>query len=531
MVIQVRGTNENNNKSAHAVAALATIGALKNSRKSLILQFAIGVPIEDMLTGKMKRQTEVTGDFILDEDMGIDPILLSLNSQRIQKEQFDLWCDHALKMENMLDVASQTTRPELFESELLENEENIAALLEQAQEIYDDVYVYVNGKNEQVCEMFNKMSDVVIVCIRQGNKEKILGAPKDCLYLITNYDEDSMFSKRYIKNLYKINKIATMPYCVEFKDAYNNGTLVNFIHKNIKINENDITYNFMTRLNEVSQTYLSDSKDVEVADDPDPMELLENIYNPPAELEEYVSPDVEIIEKKSLFGKKKKKITAGPHGVDKDLEENTVGKKKTKAAPIPDDVEDDLDELPEENIEEEIIEEDYDDEVEEEVPVKKTRKERRAEAKLAKAEAKAKARVEKKIPKPEPEYDNEEEDDIEEELIEEDFDEEDEEEIAPAKKLPKKDKSGRRDRDKRSKAEVIDKDIDEQPVRKPVQKPETDSEEWVCPECGAVNKKKFCAECGTPKPKPAAKDWFCPECGEKNPAKAKFCLECGEPRP
>ncbi len=47
---------------------------------------------------------------------------------------------------------------------------------------------------------------------------------------------------------------------------------------------------------------------------------------------------------------------------------------------------------------------------------------------------------------------------------------------------------------------------------------------WTC-SCGAVNKGKFCVECGTPKP---ADGWTC-SCGSVN--KGKFCPECGSPKP
>lgn len=50
------------------------------------------------------------------------------------------------------------------------------------------------------------------------------------------------------------------------------------------------------------------------------------------------------------------------------------------------------------------------------------------------------------------------------------------------------------------------------------------SQEWTC-SCGAVNKGKFCGECGSPKP---AGEWTC-SCGTVN--KGKFCNECGSPRP
>ena len=53
---------------------------------------------------------------------------------------------------------------------------------------------------------------------------------------------------------------------------------------------------------------------------------------------------------------------------------------------------------------------------------------------------------------------------------------------------------------------------------------------WTC-SCGAVNKGKFCAECGQPKPA-GAKQFRCDKCGWEpaDPQKApKFCPECGDP--
>lgn len=48
---------------------------------------------------------------------------------------------------------------------------------------------------------------------------------------------------------------------------------------------------------------------------------------------------------------------------------------------------------------------------------------------------------------------------------------------------------------------------------------------WTC-KCGAVNKGKFCAECGAQKP---TAGWTCPTCGNVN--KGKFCAECGAKKP
>ena len=54
---------------------------------------------------------------------------------------------------------------------------------------------------------------------------------------------------------------------------------------------------------------------------------------------------------------------------------------------------------------------------------------------------------------------------------------------------------------------------------------------WYCTECGALNKGKFCAECGAKRPS-GAKVYRCDKCGwePEDPSKPpKFCPECGDP--
>ena len=55
-------------------------------------------------------------------------------------------------------------------------------------------------------------------------------------------------------------------------------------------------------------------------------------------------------------------------------------------------------------------------------------------------------------------------------------------------------------------------------------------EHWTC-SCGAVNKGKFCAECGAKKPA-GVPQYKCDKCGWEpdDPAHPpKFCPECGDP--
>ena len=66
----------------------------------------------------------------------------------------------------------------------------------------------------------------------------------------------------------------------------------------------------------------------------------------------------------------------------------------------------------------------------------------------------------------------------------------------------------------------------QQPV--PTSAPAQDG--WKC-SCGAVNKGKFCAECGAKKPA-GVSQYKCDKCGwepEKGAKTPKFCPECGDP--
>lgn len=477
MVIIVRGTDLNNNKAAHVTAMLAGMSSVKTSRKALVLQFNKSAAIEDLLIGKKRSETEIVNTGLMFEDTGIDALFRRVETQRISKEHFDSCCTPILNSENLLDIAVMSKK-ESFEEEMLEREEDIASLINQAKELYDDIYIYANSKNHELMDLLNKFAEFSVICIRQGNKEKVSNIPEKFIYLIAGYDKNSSFNIRYMRNLYKAKNMYYMPYSVEFKDAYNNGTMMNFLGKNENTGTFDINFPLMDAMEKVLELYVNSK--VPEEKEPVPMEEkgVQKLHG--EDLEDFEEPDVEVKEKRRLFSKKTKKIVKETSDSRKETKNKRVKGKKGKKAVA---VVEDLDYIEEED---EVIE----------TPKKKSKK----------AAAPTKRR-----PVPVPVADEYE--DIEEE---EDFEVDEDEELeelsapkpAPVKIIPKA-----------------------TPV-KATPKMDSTSEEWECSECGVINVKKFCLECGAKKPEPKvvekeAEKWKCPECGESNPINAKFCLECG----
>ena len=487
MIITVRGTDSNDNKAAHITALLAGLNASNKSRKTLILQFCKNVPIEDLLIGKKIQETDIMEGGFMFDDNGIDALFRRIETQRIMKEHFDACCTPILNAENLLDVATSSTK-ENFEAEIVNRPDDIESLIKQSQDIYDDIFIYANSKNKELLEVINQHTEVSIICIRQGNKEEISCVTEKSLYLVTSYDKNSSYSLRFIKNMYKLKNIKELPYIAEMKDSYNAGRMMQFIGKNEKISESDINYPLFHAANSIFDTYIENKQ--EEYKEEKKLEPLENTV-PETEQEEFKEPQVVVTEKKRFFSKKKRKIvTPAP-------EEEGTG-------------------ISEDVIEDEVEEIEDNTDINEEKP-------------MIKAEMRKKAKEEKRIIREKKKAESKKGKDADTETKEETLGEN-------QWKCPEC-------------GEICERNFCLEcgcKKPKPVVKEENNND-WICPDCDETNpaKAKFCLECGCKKPEPEPEpeevleeiiedefaEWTCPECDEMNPAKAKFCLECGCKKP
>lgn len=325
MVITVRGTDSNENKAAHMTACLSATGAAKKSRKTLVMQICRKANIEDLLIGKRNAEVDIHDIGFIYEDTGMDALMMRIGSVRVQKEHFDACTSSVMEDENMLDIAGPSKRDN-FEQLLIEDEEKFTLLLDQAKDVYDDIYIYASGSNEKLMEMLNKHSDVSIICIRQGTKEVVKAAHPNSIYLITNYDRDSLYSIRSLRKEYKVEKMYGMPYNCEFKDAYNDGNILGFLAKNEKISESDINYLLIDSINNILNLFLDDKEEEAEEELPESFEDTEEVAE---ELTEYSEPSVKIVEKKKGFGKKEKAVVEADPDIeylDEDDEDDFVSK-------------------------------------------------------------------------------------------------------------------------------------------------------------------------------------------------------------
>lgn len=442
MVITVRGTDHNENKAAHMTAVLAATGAAAKSRKTLVMQVCRKANIEDLLIGKRNAEVDIHDIGFIYEDTGMDALMIRIGSIRVQKEHFDACCTSVMEDENMLDIAGPSKRDDI-ERMLIDEEDKFSVLLEQAKDVYDDIYIYAPGSNEALMEMLNKHSDLSIVCVRQGSKESVKGIHSNSIFLITNYDRDSIYSIRSLKKEYKIEKMYGMPYNCEFKDAYNDGNILGYLAKNEKISEADVNYLLINSIHNVLNLYLEDKEEEKELPLPEKTEEAEEVAE---NLDDFIEPSVEIKETKKSFGRKQR-IVAPKDESDEiiDLDED-------------DDNDDDFLPLPENtSAMEDFDEDDFDtipDSIPDPEPVKKPRRAKK-EKKIRKRSAVEQAK-----------------DILTEEMTE--WTCPSCNEINPAKA----------------------KFCMECGTTKPVI-----PKEWTCPNCGEVNppKAKFCMECGTTK--------------------------------
>lgn len=464
MIVMFQGTNLSHNNAIEAACIGATMSAAKYNRKTLLLQLTnmTEKSVEDVLIGKEKKENEVLSETFRYADVGIDALLRRASTAKLTKDTFDKTCSPLLKKhENMLDIAAITQQTD-FEINI--TVKDVRTILKHAREVYDNVFIILDGTNTAVMQEMLELADIYVTCFPQKPvKEAFNQFTKEnlrAIKLITDYESESAYSMMYLKKLYGDKKIYILPHNAKYCDNCMAGTLLNYILKNMNDTKEDDNFAFMKHVLELMEGIMGKedwNEEVPVYEEEEPLPL-EEMEDPEEINDEDFMVEQQITQKKGLFGKEK---TSTVIRLNDNLEDEEL-------------LEEELDEVIEEPVEDVVIEE----------PVKKKGLFRKKDKKTLQNVT-----------------------DMEKISISSEPVSEPETWICP--------ECG---------AENVKKFCVECGTPMPLpEEPVSEPETWICPNCGEENVKKFCAECGTPKPEETT--WICPECGEKN--EGKFCGECG----
>ena len=241
MVIMFRGTNISRNNAPQTLALFAGLTVVKFGRKTLILQLSTNYSVEEYLIGKQIKDQAIQSEINMFDDVGIDAMLRRVETQKIDAKHFSTFCQELYAEPNMFDLALRSKKED-FEEEIVTRERDITKLLGYAKEVYDDIYILVDGKKDKLVGILNKLVDKSFICVPQGNVQEYAAMSDHSTILVTNFDSRSSYDLKSMQKRYGVGEIASIPFDVSFHDFCCSKNLIRFIMTNDKVGPWDDNY-------------------------------------------------------------------------------------------------------------------------------------------------------------------------------------------------------------------------------------------------------------------------------------------------
>lgn len=228
--------------------AVSVMSSLLYSIKSVVMQFDyFSRPIDDVFEGK-RQANLIMEEYAYYNRKGIDTLL--------DKSQLKEICTDDIRA-NVLPIknvdmcyipASKRSQLGLTNKEIITGARRILELLN---EVGDYNFIDCINGDKAVSRSILTCADMIVVNLCQGmNVEQLTltdEMKKKAVFLVGKYDEGSKEDVRNICNRFNISRdrIAVIPYNIEFHDALHEGKLVQFIDRHMLSRRTDSNFAFI----------------------------------------------------------------------------------------------------------------------------------------------------------------------------------------------------------------------------------------------------------------------------------------------
>lgn len=250
------------------LACMSVMEILGKNRKNVLLENHFSINnLETVLNQEMSRNR--LNEYNFYNQKGIEHLIRKIRSG------FSL--DNAVSnsvmtfMEDKINYLPQNylMNQEVFDYEFNQVVNPMFHLLEQ---FCDTIYIDTAVGNTLSSKIILQEADLIVVNLSQNPYiledffENYRSLIDKSVYLLGNYTPESKYTKGYILRKYHIprERIATIPYNVEFHDALNSGSVISFLNQNYQCKRKDENYYFIREVKRAVEMIESHRKTEEV---------------------------------------------------------------------------------------------------------------------------------------------------------------------------------------------------------------------------------------------------------------------------
>jgi len=203
------------------------------------------------------------------DDKGIDAVEKLARTKQLSEKNF---IDYTTSLiPGKLEILSGTNKTN--KESYTKIFDTLPYILACARQAFDIILCDVSsGMNSEITEFVLKNSDLVVVCLNQ-NQEVLNGfflgkhvhpaiKANNSVILLGNYESDSIFTKQFIKRVFKYkDEIYTLPRNISLLDAHNTHGLLRFFFTNSAIKAKDKNNDVICSLEKLVERILQDEKE------------------------------------------------------------------------------------------------------------------------------------------------------------------------------------------------------------------------------------------------------------------------------